>query len=252
MNLPRRFTAALLLLAPCLALAQTSAQGRAPDVLDEAAFSTLKRDNANLVCLGKQASVQDMRDTLLPYVKGVDTTDRANYRTLVLAVYQALPCPFSPARPELKPAGKGDLLGSWVFPDASLKLRHGPQSPAWRDLPPGVPQIKCEGVSFHESGEYRVAQLRGTAATCPTLASMEAMRAYPRVQSWQLLQDGRVRIDRTDVPEAFEEWDVFVVQSPFEFFGVKFAVGDLAAYQRKGRGNDIGAVTVFRHLQRLN
>lgn len=131
--------------------------------------------------LGKQASVNDLRDTLQPYVQGVDTTDRANYRTLVLAVYQALPCPFSPARPELKPAVKADLVGSWLFPDASVKLRHGPQSPAWRALP-GVPPIKCEGVSFHESGEYRVAQLRGAAPACPTLADIGAVTAFRHLQ----------------------------------------------------------------------
>lgn len=36
-------------------------------------------------------------------------------------------------------------------------------------------------------------------------------------QSWALLQNRRIRIDRADVPEGFEEWDVFVVQTPFEF-----------------------------------
>ncbi|KQY88296.1 hypothetical protein [Pelomonas sp. Root1444] len=239
---------ATVLLTPAFALAQV----QPPDVLEQALVSTFKRDNGNLVCLSTQGTLQNLRDAMQPYVKGVDIASPESYRTLVLATYLAFPCPFSPRRSELRPALAADVIGSWVFPDGSLKLRHGPKSPAWRAVP-GVAPIKCEGVAFHEGGEYRVTQIRGSDATCPTLASMDAMRAVaPRVQSWSLMQNGRIRIDRTDVPDAFEEWDVFAVLTPFEFFGVKFAVGDLAAYQRKGRGNDINAAQSFRHLQRLN
>lgn len=239
---------AAVLLTPGLVLAQA----QPPDVLDQALMSTFKRDNGNLVCLSTQGTLPALRDAMQPYIKGVDIANPESYRPLVLATYLAFPCPFSPMRPELRPAVAADLAGSWIFPDASLKLRHGPQSPAWRSLP-GVPPIKCEGIGFYEGGEYRVIQIRGAAATCPTLASMDAMRAAaPRVQTWAPLQNGRIRIDRSDVPEAFEEWDMFAVQTPFEFFGVKFAVGDLAAYQRKGQGNDINATQTFRHLQRLN
>jgi hypothetical protein len=239
---------AVALFTPTLALAQS----QPPDVLDQALVSTFKRDNGNLVCLSTQGSLQDLRAAMKPYVNGLDLASPESYRTLVLATYAAFPCPFSPSRPELRPAVASDFAGSWVFPDGSLKLRHGPQSPAWRGAP-GVPPIKCEGVAFHEGGEYRVTQVRGSTASCPTLASMDAMRAEaPRVQSWSLLQNGRIRIDRVDAPDAFEEWDMFAVRAPFEFFGVKFAVGDLAAYQRKGRGNEINAAQAFRHLQRLN
>lgn len=238
----------IALLIPALALAQSPP----PDVLDQALISTFRRDNGNLVCLSQQGTLAGLREAVQPHAKGVDVTNPASYPALVRATYLAFPCPFSPQRAELRPAVAADVVGSWLFPDASVKLRHGPQSPAWRSQP-GLPPIKCEAVAFHEGGEYRVAQMRGADATCPTLQSMAAMRAtLPRVQTWALLRDGRVRIDRTDAPQEFEEWEVFAVQAPFEFFGVKFAVGDLAAYLRKGPGNDINAAQAFRHLRRLN
>jgi hypothetical protein len=80
---------------------------------------------------------------------------------------------------------------------------------------------------------------------------MEATRSLPQVSSWTFLPNGRIKIDRTDVPSQFEEWEVFSVQAPFEFYSVKFSVGDLVAYLRRVPGNEIGAAVVFRHLQPL-
>ena len=113
-----------------------------------------------------------------------------------------------------------------------------------------MPAIKCEAVAFNESGEYRVAQIRGQSA-CPTEKDMQAMRALPKVQAWAILPNGRVKITRTDVPTQFEEWEVYAVQAPFEFFSIKFAVGDLVAYLRRYPGNEINAATTFRHFQPL-
>jgi hypothetical protein len=41
-------------------------------------------------------------------------------------VYQAFPCSFSPGRAELRAALAGDLVGSWSFRSASMKLRQAP------------------------------------------------------------------------------------------------------------------------------
>jgi hypothetical protein len=80
---------------------------------------------------------------------------------------------------------------------------------------------------------------------------MQAMRGLPRVQSWSILSNGRIKISRTDVPTQFEEWEIYAVQSSFEFFAIKFAVGDLVAYLRRHPGNEINAATTFRHFQPL-
>lgn len=225
------------------------AQSKAADLADSALVSAFQRDKGKLLCLSTNASLKEMREILNPYIKDIDLADQNSYPALAVAVYKAFPCPFSSVRPELKPASMTDLIGTWIFPDASLKLRHGPQSPSWRDIP-GAPPIKCEGVSFHKSGEYRVTQVRGAFA-CPTLSSMQAMRSLPQVSSWTFLPNGRVRIDRTDIPSQFEEWEVYSVQAPFEFFSVNFSVGDLVAYLRRVPGNEINAAIAFRHLQPL-
>ena len=111
------------------------------------------------------------------------------------------------------------------------------------------PPIKCEGVAFLENGEYRVAKVRGDFA-CPDLGMMQTIRSMPRVSSWASLPNGRVKILRTDVPSHFEEWELFAVQNALEFFGIQFNAGDLVAYLRREPGNEINAVTTFRHLQR--
>ncbi|MDD5241448.1 MAG: hypothetical protein PHG47_06975 [Sulfuricella sp.] len=225
------------------------AQSASPDLANDALVSTFQRDSGNVLCSPKNATLKEMRALLDPYIKDIDLANPNSYPALAVAVYTAFPCPFSPLRPELRPAAKEDLIGSWLFPDASLRLRHGPKSPAWRETP-GMPYIKCEGLTFHETGEYRVAQIRGQLA-CPTEIDMQAMRSLPKVSSWILLPNGRVKIARTDVPTQTEEWEVYAVQTPFEFFSIKFAVGDLVVYLRRHLGNEINAATTFRHLQPL-
>lgn len=236
-------------LAFCPVLA--SAQAASPDVAASALISAFQRDNGNTLCAPQtqNSSLKEMKALLEPYIQGIDTTSQSSYPALAIAVYTAFPCPFSPRRPELSPATQEDFIGTWLFPDASLRLRHGPKSAEWRRAPPDL-QIKCEGIALHKSGEYRVAQMRGQ-VTCPTEAQMQAMRSRPVVSTWSQLPNGRVKISRTDVPEQFEEWELFSVQAPFEVFSVKFAKGDLVAYLRRQPGNDINAATVFRHLQPL-
>lgn len=226
-----------------------AAHAQSLDLADSALVSAFQRDGGKLLCAGKGGSLKEMRETFDPYIKDIDISSPASYSALAVAVYTAFPCPFSPNRPELRPARKDDIQGTWLVPDASGKFRYGPKSPSWTATP-GVPPIKCEGVSFHETGEYRVAQVRGAFA-CPDFSQMQTMRSLPRVSSWGLLPNGRVKISRTDVPAHFEEWEVFLVQIPFEFFGVQFTSGDLLAYLRREPGNEINAVTTFRHLQGL-
>jgi len=227
------------------------AQNVAPDLANSALISAFQRDRGDTLCppQTQNSSLREMRTLLDPFIRNIDVSDQASYPALAVAVYMAFPCPFSPMRAELRPAVRADLIGSWIFPDSSVRFRHGPKSPAWREYP-GVAPIKCEAVTFNEGGEYRVLQINGQ-AQCPTVTDMQATRALPRVQSWSILTNGRISIARTDVPAQFEEWEIHAVQSPFEFSTVKFAVGDLVAYLRRHPGNEINAATRFRHFQPL-
>lgn len=230
---------------PAVSLAQTTAR----DPQGAALLSVFQRDNGRLVCApGENLGLTEMKALFAPLVQNIDANAEGAYPLLAKAVYTAFPCPFAPSRAELAPASRDDLLGAWTMPAASLRMRFPPRSPEWQS-PPGVPQLKCEGVLFDTAGEYRVVQVRGQ-ADCPVPESFAAMKKLPRVSTWELLPNGRVRITRSDVPSYVEEWEVHVVRSPFTYSSVNFVPGDLVAYLRYVPGNELGAATGFRHLQR--
>jgi hypothetical protein len=230
------------------------AQDGPKDVADEALLSAFQRDYGIVLCpYGKSGSLRDLRDVLEPHIAGFDPKDRNLYATFVKAVYTAFPCPFTPLRPELRPATKRDVTGVWLVPNASGRLRHGPKSTAWTK-PAGLPPIKCEGIVLHVSGVYRVAQLRADPKgdlPCPQLEQLKELEGTPSESSWQLVAGNRIRVTRTDIPGHFEEWEAFAVATSFTFSGIAFNVGDVVAYLRGEQGNEINASTTFRHLQRL-
>lgn len=112
--------------------------------------------------------------------------------------------------------------------------------------------VKCDAVGYYPDGELRHAMSAGK-SKCPfeKAADLEDARKNPRVASWSVLRDGRISVSRTDVANHIEEWDVYAVTSPFSVYDVQFAVGDLVAYVRRENGNEVGAATQFRHLQKL-
>ena len=80
---------------------------------------------------------------------------------------------------------------------------------------------------------------------------MDVARKNPIVSRWSMVRDGRVGVARTDVQNHIEEWDIYVVTQPFAFRELKLQPGELVAYIRRENGNEVGAATQFRHLQRL-
>jgi hypothetical protein len=245
MRLPLHLLLACAL--PAVAFAQTANQ----DPQGAALVSVFQRDNGRLVCPpGANLGLTEMKSHFAPFAEGIPVDASGSYPLLAKAVYAAFPCPFSPKRAELAPASKEDLAGAWTMPPASVRLRFPPRSPEWQAAP-GVPDIKCEGVLVEPTGEYRVMQVRGEGA-CPTAGSLAAMKQLPRVSTWEFLPNGRMRITRSDAPSHVEEWEVHVVRSPFTFASVNFAPGDLVAYLRHVPGNNLGAATAFRHLQRAS
>jgi hypothetical protein len=93
--------------------------------------------------------------------------------------------------------------------------------------------------------------MRGAMA-CPTAQDMAKFTSHQMVERWSYLSGGRIKIDRTDVPGYEEEWEMFVVQSAFDFASDHFSQGDLLAYRRREPGNTFEASTLFRHLQRID
>ncbi|PFH10882.1 hypothetical protein BCF11_3316 [Collimonas sp. PA-H2] len=224
-----------------------TAQEAPMDVVGKSIVSAFQTGNAKVLCLNSDSSLPVIRKSVEVYLSEHSVEPSAEVVTK--AVYSLFPCPFSPYRTELRPATAKDIEGVWLYPEASQKLRFGPQSPMWTKL---ATPVKCEVVAYYPGGEYRNAQATGL-MPCPfsNAKNMDASRLNPRVISWKIIRGGIVKIFRTDVQDHIEEWEVFTVDKSFEMAGVQFNAGDLITYLRRERGNDFNVATVFRHLQRL-
>ena len=248
-NMNKLILAALGVLFFQIALAQQATDD--VDFVARVMVDLFRARNLQFLCLPQSTTLQTARTSLNDKLKGIDpnVTTQENANAIATVIYTALPCPFSPDRPELRLAKKEDIIGNWVVPETSERLRYGPKSPQWQSRP-GMPPLRCEGVSYYPDGQILVAEVHGEFA-CPTSKDMEAMRAMPKVETWNFLRDGRLQSNHTGRPASPEEWDIFVVEKPFEFADIKFSAGDLVAYLRRSKGNDLNVSTVFRHLQRL-
>lgn len=227
------------------------AQPATDDIINRVMVGLFRKYNLQYLCLSEIAPLQTVRASIEDKLKGIDPNfaTQENIDAISTVIYTAFPCPFSPDKAELRPAAREDMVGNWVVPEASERLRYGPRSPQWKSQP-GMPTLKCEGVSYDADGRLLVMEIRGE-LPCPTSKDLDEMRKMPKVETWQMLRNGRLQSDHTGRPGSPEEWDVFVVEKPFEFGKVDFAAGDLVAYLRRSRGNNLNVSTVFRHLQRL-
>ena len=241
----RHFVAITLLVTSSISVAQQPPS----DVADKVIADLFRRFNAHYLCMPQGASRESVREALKDRLIGVNTNDDASGTAIATAIYTTFPCPFSPFRSELRLAKAGDLTGIWLFPEDSQRFRYGPKSPAWQSQP-GMPPVKCEGVSYLEGGSSLVAQIVGK-LPCPTSNDMRTWGKTSKVEAWSLIRDGRVKIGRTDISDHIEEWDIFVVENAFEFAQTRFVLGDLVSYRRREKGNEFNATTMFRHLQRL-
>lgn len=234
----------LAILSP-LVLAQTET----PDALAYHVLYMLKTHGGKTICLQRASTVFDVRRELLADQPELAAVDQTGNEKVARAMWSKYPCPFSPNRTELRTAVAADILGAWVYPESSQKLRYGPQVQAPR---PGGLVMKCESVAFFEPNEMRVAQILGQVA-CPfvTAADVAPQRKNPLVATWELRQGGRLVVYRSDVPDHIEEWDTFIVKQDFAMQGTIFKTGDLLQYKRRERGNEFNATTQFRHLQSL-
>jgi hypothetical protein len=223
------------------------------DPIENALVAVFQRDASSLVCAGANGgTLIEMKERIAPYIINVDLSIPTAHSQLVTAIYTHMPCPFSPSRKELRPAKRDDVVGYWSYPDSSQKLRYGPKSPSWKNnagMPANSPPIKCESFQIDTNGSMRTTQVRGN-FDCATVKYFEATASSPKVAFWKM-ENNRFKITRTDYIDYEEDWDLFVVQAAFDFFGVKFLPGDLVGYERPKKGNQINASTSFRHMQPL-
>jgi hypothetical protein len=220
-------------------------------LMDQFIEGMLQMHRDSTLCVEKSSSTSSIRQQLVAYLRAAGVQGTVTPQTLAMAMWANFPCPFSPLRPELRPATARDVEGVWIFPETSQKLRVPPRSS--RLSPTGDMPVKCDALGYYPNGELRHAVIAGQAAACPFVkaADLEVARRNPQVSTWTVLTAGRVGVTRTDVANHVEEWDVFLVTMPFAFDDVVFSAGDLVAYVRKENGNAMGIATQFRHLQKL-
>jgi len=215
-------------------------------------MDTIKRNEGDTLCTEGTTGLPQIRATLAEHFKGmgIDPDQHIPAKDVAIALWTRYPCPFSPYRPQLRPATAKDLEGVWLFPESSQKYRFGPRTdhkPA-----PGVEPVRCDAVAYYAGGELREAVIRGK-VECPfrSAMDMDLSGADLRTASWSMLRDGRVGVTRTDVEGHVEEWDMFLVTEPFQVRDLRLQPGELVAYLRRDSSNELNAATQFRHLRRL-
>jgi len=229
---------------------ESIAQENPQDHLSKLVWEMFQMHQGKTLCSVGATSLQTIRANVVNHLKAKGSTGSVTAEAIATALWTLYPCPFSPFRPELRPVTSKEIEGVWIFPETSQKFRFGPQS---GQQPPTAPlPVKCDAVGYYPGGELRHAIIAGQ-TKCPfeKAADLDVARKNPRVSNWSLLHDGRISVTRTDVSNHIEEWDAYVVVNPFTVYDVQFVAGDLVAYLRRENGNEVGASTQFRHLQRL-
>lgn len=240
----------------CLFLALGSpsvfAQEVPNDLVSKVIIALFRDHNKKFLCLNEDSSLPAIRSSVVAQLKTMPPSSFESQNAIATVVYTQFPCPFSPYHKGIRPAVAKDLIGVWLFPESSQKLRFGPDAPMWKKQA-GAPPIKCEAVAYYENAEARTAQFGGLMA-CPFAAAkdMDALhKGSPKVETWSMVRNGRLKIDRSDVPDLLEEWDIFFVETPYQAGTITINSGDLLAYRRREKGNDLNVATSFRHLRKL-
>lgn len=255
----RNLLAILSLLGAGLAAAQAPVPEPAPaapaqpvkvDPLSAHILEMFRQHAGKTLCALGDLPLPAVRALVVEQLRAAGLTESATQAQVERAVWTSLPCPFSPFRRELVAARAGDVQGAWLFPESSQPYRFGPKSeqqPARREE-----AITCEAVAFFPDGEYRTGTVLGR-RNCPfeKAADLDPARKRPRVASWAIGPDGRLAVTRTDVRDHVEEWDVYIATRTFNALAMEIRAGDLVAYRRKDRDNEVNAATEFRHLQKL-
>jgi hypothetical protein len=219
--------------------------------MDQFIQDMFKAHQGNTLCMLGNVPVAVVRGLVVEQLKASGVKDSATQQQLESAIWTRFPCPFSPFREEVIPATAKDLEGAWLFPYESQPYRYGPSSPQQPTDP--AKAVSCEAVGFYAKGEYRTGTVLGAKTTCPfhKAADLAPARKRPHLLAWSMASDGRLKVARADGKEHIEEWDVYAVTKTFQALNMENKAGDLIAYLRRSKDNDVNAATEFRHLQRL-
>ena len=221
--------------------------------LDQFIIDMFKQHNNKTLCMLGTVPVPVVRSMVVDQLKRSGVTGTASAQQLETAIWTVFPCPFSPVRTELLPATEKDVEGVWLFPYESQPYRYG-QSSALQPTDPAK-AIACEIIGYLPKGEYRSGTIVGArtskACTFRKAADLAPARKRPQVLSWSMGPNGRLKITRVDGKDHVEEWDVFVVTKTFQALNMEIKAGDLVAFVRREKDNEVNASTEFRHLQRL-
>lgn len=235
---------ATLILAALLAsgMGRAAAEDEMIDSLSRSIWTMYQMRKGKTLCLAEATPLAAVRHRVVQELRSMGEFYDPPNHAVAKALWTLYPCPFSPYRPELRPATEADIEGAWFLPEGSRKLFPEKAGPA----------LKCRALAYYHGGEMRHAEAADH-APCPfeTADDLEAVAGRQPWAKWILLREGRIGIRRSDIPDHVEEWDVFAVFAPFEVDGVAFQAGDLVAYDRRGKNNEFNLVTRFRHLKRL-
>lgn len=251
--LSRSLVAILLALAGAQGLAQNKEKEAQVAQLDKFILDTFKAHEGKTLCMLGDVPVGTVRGMVVEQLKafGVATGQAPTQAQVESAIWTLFPCPFSPFRAELVPATAKDVEGVWLFPHDAQPYRYGPKSAQQPTIPEKA--IACEAVGYYPKSELRTGVVMGANTPCPfhKASDLAAARKRPRVASWAMLSNGRLKVTRTDDKDHVEEWDVYVATKAFAALNLQVKAGDLIAYLRREKDNDVNAATEFRHLQRL-
>lgn len=211
-----------------------------------AEFIQQRRDIS--LCLPSDARTPDVWRELTNFMRHIGLPEKYIDTYWTVAMWKFYPCPFSPWRDEVAPLWPEDLTGVWVIPPASYALQFGLKSKGKST----AEEKACDVFGYFDDREARHLHLSG-AAKCPssTARDVEFLRKNPVVMRWEIPTPGRLKIERSDISNHREEWDILKVLRPFTFNGVRFLEGDLIAYLRAENGGMPEESTQFRHLRRL-
>jgi hypothetical protein len=217
--------------------------------MDKFILDTFKANQGTTLCMLGNVPVASVRAMVVAQLKVAGVGESATQKQVETALWTVFPCPFSPFREEVRPATAKDVAGAWLFPEDSQPFRYGPSSPS--QPAKRAEAVTCEAVGFFPKGELRTGTVVGS-PTCPfrKAADLAAARKRPRVASWAMVADGKLKVTRTDNKDYLEEWDVFAVTKTFRALTMELKAGDLITYLRD-KNSDVNASTEFRHLQRL-
>lgn len=243
---------------PLAAQEAASSTGTPPDIKASDPLMAFIKEMEHMhggrtLCFGPGMSLAQVRDNVIHYLATTGHRGDATAEMVARTLWQLFPCPFTPYRKELRLATREQIEGVWLYPESSHKLRYGPTVARVSPYGDGQRPVRCEVIGLYAGGEHRVlVTMDAKPCQVRTAADMEAQRRlYPPVVAWHLADRGRLVVTRADVPDHVEEWDTYVVTEPFTWDGVAFERGDLLAYLRRARDNEVGASVQFRHLKRL-